>query len=212
MAVEIIPSVLARRLDQFRVRLALAERVSHRVHVDVMDGKFVPTRSVTPEALVRFPWRQPVELHLMVKEPERWLEVAMPKAIGEVIIPVELGPRLRYCIALFRSNGKKISLAINPTTPLSRLWPWLEHVKQVHVMTVRPGRYHAAFIPAMIDRVAELHVQAPRLRITCDGGVTPKTIGRLVQAGARRMIVGSYLQNAEHPRRAWHDLQMASQR
>lgn len=210
MPVEIVPSVLARTLPVFRARLAAAERLSRIIHVDVMDGQFVPTHSVGLDRLWSQSWHRPVELHLMVQRPEQWLELVLNRMVKEVIVHVEIGNRLEYALALFRSNKKRVRLAINPKTPLSRLWPWVKFSQGVQVMTVTPGRYRAPFQPGMIDRIKTIRARHPRLRISCDGGMTPRTIPAMVQAGADRCIVGSYIQYARHPEQAWQRLRAAT--
>jgi ribulose-phosphate 3-epimerase len=204
--IEIIPSVLAHTRPSFRSRLRVAERLGRRIHVDAMDGKFVTTRSVSLDTLRRQNWTRKVGLHLMVAEPERWIEVALHPMVEEVIIHAEIGARLRYALALMRSNRKQVCLAINPRTPIVKVEPWLRHSHGIHVMTVHPGSNHAAFLPSMLRRIQEIRKRHPRIRITCDGGITPITLPKVLEAGANRVIVGSYVQFADQPEQAWQQL------
>ncbi len=209
MRVKIIPAVLAGTAQQFDRRLALALELSRELHIDVMDGRFVKTRSVSQTFLrsKKLPTR--TEWHCMVVQPENWLPLLLPGAKQRIIIPVELQPKLPVLLALFRSRKIPVSLAINPDTPIGKLTPWLSRVSECTVMGVRPGAYGGRFWPGTVERVRQLHVRYPRCTITADGGVTPQTAPRLVAAGASRLVVGSFLLRSRDPAQALRQLQNA---
>ena len=209
MAVEIIPSVLAARADSFRLRLRRAERLSRIVHIDLMDGQFVQTNSLSLLAARQIQPSVRTDVHLMVAQPLDWLPLLARWPTRRVILHSELGPRLRFVLAAARANHWLIDLAINPTTPLRTLQRWIRHVHGLHVMTVRPGRYGAPFVPRMVDRIQELVKRYPRRPVAVDGSVNLKTAPGLVSAGARRLVVGSYLQRSSQPTEALAALRRA---
>ncbi len=210
MAVKIYPSVLASTRRKFQQRLTLVRSLRRPVHVDVMDGRFVRTRSIGPQQLAKFSIPSQHELHLMVKHPERWLNCALQLRTPVVIIPVELGQQLEKVIALFRSHRIQVVLSINPGTAVQRLKPWLRFTRRVHVMTVHPGRYGARFQSSAIRTVQHLHRRHPTLIISCDGGLDATTIPLVRLAGAQIMVVGSYIVLDRHPRAALKTLERLS--
>ncbi len=209
MAVELLPSVLARTSLSLQRRWRIASVFGRQIHLDLEDQSFVSGRTVGPAILKRLSSRFPIEAHCMTRHPEKWLEALLHLKISRVIIHVELGAALKTYIALFHSHRWPVCLAINPSTPMQKLTPWLRWVDGVQVMTVHPGRYGAPFQPKMVERIRTLHQRYPRLPLAVDGAMTPKTIPGVIAAGATRVIVGSYLQRAAQPRQAWQQLQMA---
>lgn len=204
--VEIVPSILAGTVPAFRRRYRHVSDLSPVLHVDVMDGTFVASRSLSARQLNRLSIDRRVDLHCMTSRPADWITALYAWRIRSVILHVELGAKLRPVIAAFRSNRVRVSLAINPSTRLSRLWPWLHLVSEIQVMTVRPGYYRSIFLPPMLRRVTEIKRRAPRHLVSVDGGMSNRTVPLAVAAGARRLIVGSYLQDQAHPRLAYRDL------
>lgn len=206
MAGSVWPSVLAATRRQFLMRLRRAETIGQRIHLDVMDGRFVPTRSIGPTTLAGLLINRPHEIHLMVTDPAAWLSTLLRLGTKTAIVPVEIGASLRMTLALLRSHRIAVALSISPTTPLGRLRAWARYVRRFHVMTVRPGRYGAPFLPGMVRRVKRLHARYPRHVVSCDGGMNERTIPLVRRAGASIIIVGSRL--VEHPRplEEWHRL------
>lgn len=207
MAVKLLPSVLASRPDQFRRRLRLALDLQSEIHIDVMDGKFVTTRSVGPSLFSPRTLRIRAEYHLMVLHPAEWIPMIRRVHGRRAIIHVERQPRLADIIRDFRRQGISVSLAINPRTPLARIGPYVRMIRGLHVMTVRPGRYHARFIPSALSRMSSFRRRYPRLPITVDGGMNSRTIPLALAAGAQRLVVGSDVMLSAHPRWEWQRLQ-----
>lgn len=210
MSVEIFPAILAQTTNQFRSRLNLGQSVSRWLHIDLMDGKFVPTRSPGPKALQRIRITHPVEVHCMVEHPEQWIHPLLHWPTRRVILPVELGASLRPIFAVFRSRKIPVGLAINPTTLLSKIRPWAKFIESITVMGVTPGRYGATYHAHTVRRVRTLRRLYPRKTLACDGGITPTNLTQLVQAGARRFSVGSFLMQHSDPMEAMRALKTAS--
>lgn len=207
MVVKIIPAVLAGRIDQFRQRWHLAQRLHPLIHLDLMDGVFVPTKSITPKQLKSIRFSTPIECHLMVSRPEDWLEGILRFRLERVILPVELRSQLRPLIALFRSRKIPVSLAINPTTPLSRLTPWFRFIESVTVMGVAPGRYGAPVWPGIIPRLQRLRRRWPKLKLAIDGGLRPESLQVLLPFRPARLVVGSSVMLAQDPFAAYKNFQ-----
>ncbi len=209
MAGRIIPAVLARSSVALHRQWNLASDYHSTVHLDLADGTLVPGRTVGPKILNRLDRRVPVEIHCMTNRPDRWLATMMHLRTRSVILHIELGTRLRTYLAFVRSHHWHVTLAISPSTPLSRLWPWLPMIDGVQVMGIYPGRQHAPWQAATVARIRAVHRRAPHLPISCDGGMTPATIPLVRRAGAKNFIVGSFLQNHPDPDRAWKELRQA---
>ncbi len=210
--VEVLPSVLARDAATYRRRFQRAAALGTIIHLDIMDGRFVTSRSIRSKTLGQLPPKPPVEIHAMVAEPEQWLTDMLRLNLRRVIVPVELGVRLRPFIAVFRSRRIPVVLSINPGTPLSRLHPWVSVVAGIQVMGVEPGQYGAPFLPKTFSRIQAIHRRYPRLPIQVDGGITPDKIVKLRSVGATRFVVGSFFMKAKQPTIAWQQLRQALSR
>lgn len=206
MVGKVLPAVLARTSRQLRRQWHLAGEYGSMVHLDISDGTLVPGRTVGSAVLRQLDRRVPVELHCMTTRPDRWLGTMLHLRTQRVILHVEVGAQLKTYMAFVRSHRFQLSVAINPQTPLRRLWPWLSQVDAVQVMGVQPGRFGAPWQRLTIARIRAIHQRRPRLPISCDGGMTPATIPLVRRAGATTVITGSYLQEHEDPDRAWQEL------
>src|SRR5690242_10215078 len=145
MAVRLTPAVLASTSTELVKRLRLAQKFSRRVHLDIMDGRFVASRSVGRADFRRLPSVIGGELHIMAQQPLPWLRLAHQLSLRRVILHVELGRRLTTILHQASEQGLDVTFAINPNTPLNRLWPWIGAASRVVVMGVKPGRYGAPF-------------------------------------------------------------------
>lgn len=211
MRAEIVPAVLGRTTAQFRTRLRVAQSLARVIHLDLMDGQFVPTRSPGAKALARINLTRPVEVHCMLERPQDWLQPILRWPTKRVILHAELRQSLRPLLALFRSHRMAVNLAVNPNSPIRLVTPWIRYLEGITVMGVRPGAYGSKFEPGMIQRVRLLHRRFPRLLIACDGGITDANIRTLAQAGARRFAVGSFLLQNPDPSAAFASLRTALQ-
>jgi ribulose-phosphate 3-epimerase len=200
--VEIAPSILsadfARLGEQVHEALAAGAR---RIHVDVMDGRFVPNITVGPlvvEALrpLAAQFGATLEAHLMIVEPERYLADFVNAGAGIVIVHGETCPHLHRTVQRIRELGAKAGVALNPATPLAALDEILADVDQALVMTVNPGFGGQAFIPASLGKIARLcrslaAAGLERLAIEVDGGINAATIGAVADAGATIAVAGT---------------------
>ncbi len=207
MAVELIPSVLATTKTQLHRRADLAQRLAPIIHLDVMDGRFVKTKSVGASLLAKNPWKRKVEIHAMVKNPAMLLPVLNTIKPRRVYLHIELGRSLLPMIALLRSRNIELGLALNPSSLITSLQPYIRYAKSVLVLSVHPGRYQAPIWHGAFNRIRNLHRRWPRLVIACDGSMNQTTLPRAIKAGARRIIVGSDVMLSVDPQAEWKKLQ-----
>ncbi len=208
MRIEVLPSLTVGTVKKFQYELRRFESFAPVIHVDLMDGRFVSTRSVSAAQLVRQTIRRPIEAHCMLASPADWLPALSRLPLRRVILHVELGPSLLPLLAWFRSRQVDIGLAIKPSTHLKTVWRWVPYVHSLQVMGVDPGRYGAPFHPSTTPRLAYLHRRYPGMTLACDGGLNIRNIPAVVKAGARRLVIGSDIQQASHPAAEYRRLQV----
>jgi ribulose-phosphate 3-epimerase len=165
------------------------------IHVDVMDGHFVPNISIGPDVVkaLRPVSKKTFDVHLMIAPCDPYLE-AFAKAGSDIItVHVEAGPHIHRSLQAIRALGKKAGVTLNPGTPVSTLENVIDLVDLVLVMSVNPGFGGQAFIPAALDKIAQVRalVGARPIDIEVDGGVTPENAARVVAAGANALVAGS---------------------
>jgi ribulose-phosphate 3-epimerase len=182
----------------------LAEDIEHVtrggagvIHVDVMDGHFVPNLTVGPPVVraVRRATRLPIDCHLMIEQADRYLDAFAEAGADWISLHVEAVPHLQRAIQHLRARGVRAGVALNPATPLSALEEILAEVDHVLVMSVNPGFGGQAFLPRSLDKVRRLReaVRARGLRalIEVDGGVDADNARALAEAGADVLVAGS---------------------
>jgi ribulose-phosphate 3-epimerase len=205
--IEIAPSILAAdftRLGQ-QVSDALACGVK-RIHVDVMDGRFVPNISMGPFVVQ---WIKPIvakagaiiETHLMIVEPERYISDFVKAGADLVTVHVETCPHLHRTLQQIRELRAKVGVALNPATPLVMLEEVLDQIDLVLVMTVSPGFGGQEFIPECLDKISRLRkmltdCKLPHVDIEIDGGVHTGTIAAAAMTGATVAVVGTGVFNS----------------
>jgi ribulose-phosphate 3-epimerase len=194
----IAPSILSADFGRLAAAVAEAEAGgADWIHVDVMDGHFVPNITIGPlvvEAL-RPATRLPLDVHLMIEAPERYIEAFARAGADSITVHVETCPHLYRTLAQVREAGCLAAVTLNPATPLSLIEPVLDQVDMVLVMSVNPGFGGQKLIPYALDKVARLRamLQARGLPalIQVDGGVNEETLTDVVAAGADVLVMGS---------------------
>jgi ribulose-phosphate 3-epimerase len=196
--VQIAPSVLAADFLRLGEQLKAVEAAgADRIHVDVMDGRFVPNLSLGLPIVeaVRRGTTLPVEAHLMIEEPERYAEAFAKAGADTLIVHQENAPHLDRTLSLVRGLGKKAGVALNPATPASALAEVVAELDLVLVMTVNPGFGGQRFIGRMLDKIAlvrdTLNEKNPSAELEVDGGIDAATGPRVVAAGARVLVAGT---------------------
>ena len=196
--VAIGPSILSADFRSLGEQVAAVEAAgADFIHVDVMDGVFVPNISVgfpVVEA-VRATTNLPIDVHLMIVEPGRWIERFAAAGADTITIHVEVDPNLYRTLRAIEEAGATPSVTLNPGTPVGILEPVLPIVRQVLIMSVNPGFGGQTFIPASLARIRRvremLDAVNPSCRLEVDGGIKVSNARAVVAAGADTLVVGS---------------------
>jgi ribulose-phosphate 3-epimerase len=207
--IEIAPSILAADFSRLGDEIAAVVRGGASVlHVDVMDGHFVPNISigVPVVASLRKATRLPLDVHLMIEAPERYVEMFASAGATRILVHQEATPHLDRALSAIRDQGAEAGAVINPATPVAMLEEILDRVDTVLVMAVNPGFGGQRFIPGAYAKIRELRERRQRhnftYRIEVDGGVGPGNIGELVAAGAETLVAGTSVFGEADPRAA----------
>jgi ribulose-phosphate 3-epimerase len=203
MRKHIAPSIIAKNQKEFDIRFGKIKRLSSYVHLDVMDGKFVPGKSLNFG--LHLPREKKYWAHLMLRNPISWIENNL-RMVDGVILHVESSADIRGVINYVKKKNKKVGIALNPDSSVSEVEEYLSEVNLVLVMTVKPGKYGSRFLPGALGKVRELRRMRKKLVIGVDGGINDKTITRASNAGADVFVVGSYLQNSDDPKESMRKL------
>src|ERR1700730_448653 len=204
--IEIAPSILASDLARLGEEVRKVEDGGADViHVDVMDGHFVPNISIgipVVEAL-RKATRLPLDVHLMSEQPEQYIEDFVRAGAGRVLVHQEATVHLDRALAMIREAGAEAGAAINPATPVAMLTEVLDKVDTVLVMSVNPGFGGQKFIPGAVEKIRQLNQLRTRynasFRIEVDGGVDPENLAEVAQAGANTFVAGTSIFHQPNP-------------
>ena len=197
---EVLPAMMAgdqRRLDELLNRV---KGFAGHIMLDVMDGVFVPGRSLDFD--YRLPTAPRYQAHLMVEDPLRHMSRLVGKA-DAAMIHVESVKDVPEVINVTEDHGLGTFLAINPDTPVDAVAPHLSRLDGVLVMTVQPGRYGSPFLPWCLEKVEALRAMDGELVIEVDGGMNPETAATAVEMGADMVAVGSYIVASDDPMKAY---------
>ena len=196
--IKIAPSILAADFTRLGNQIAEAEAAgADIIHCDVMDGRFVPNLSFGPLVVeaARRVTRLPIEAHLMIVEPERYVADFAGAGADTIIVHAEVSPHLHRVIQQIRAAGKRAGVALNPSTPLAAVEEVAGDADLVLVMTVNPGFGGQALIERTLDKVARarelLDTANPDADLEADGGVDAHTVARVVAAGANHLVAGT---------------------
>ena len=199
----IAPSLLAADFGRLREEAEAVERAgADWLHLDIMDGHFVPNLSFGPAVLaaLRPHVRLPFDVHLMIAPADPFIAAFAQAGADHIAIHAEAGPHLHRSLQLVRSLGKSAAVAINPATPAEAVAEVLDMVDAILVMTVNPGFGGQAFIQSTLTKMRTLRQMADAtgraIRITADGGVTAETAPRIIAAGCDTLVAGTSVYGA----------------
>jgi ribulose-phosphate 3-epimerase len=194
----IAPSILASDLSHLAEQIASCESAgADWIHVDVMDGHFVPNLTMGPVVVeaCRKATKLPLDVHLMIEKPERLLEAFAQAGASHLTVHVETCPHLHRTLQHIKSLGVMAGVTLNPATPALMLQPVLYMADVVLVMTVNPGFSGQEFIPEVLPKVAQIRRMLDEIgssaRLEVDGSVTEETLPRLIAAGADTFVAGN---------------------
>jgi len=213
---KIAPSILSADFAALGDAVARVEAGgADQLHVDVMDGRFVPNITIGPPVIesIRKRTRLPLDVHLMIVEPELYVETFVRAGADLLTVHAEACPHLNRTLHQIREAGAKVGVALNPSTPPEAIEWVLDDLDLILVMSVNPGFGGQSFIPSSISKVRQIRtlVGTRPVEISVDGGVTSDKAGPLAQAGATILVAGSAIFGAQDPAQAVKDLRSASE-
>ncbi len=216
MKIKIAPSILSADFSCLASELKRIERAgADMVHIDVMDGHFVPNITIGPSVIkwLRQATRLPLDVHLMIADPQTFLDDFLACGSDMITVHVETisRPALISLSRKLKAKRKKIGISLNPDTSLKKIERLLEYVDFVLVMSVYPGFSGQRFIPSVLPKIRKLR-SLFKGDIAVDGGVNERTARSLIRAGANVLASGSYIFGAKDTRQAIESLRHAHER
>lgn len=200
--IEIVPSILSADFTRLGEQVREAEKAgAQRIQIDIMDGHFVPNITMGPMIVeaVRHCTTLPLEAHLMISNPEQYIDVFAQAGADVIIAHQETSPHLHRIIQQIKSTGKMVGIALTPSTPTIMLEDILPLLDMVLIMTVNPGFGGQDFIPEMLPKITRLRQAIAQAGLKCDievdGGIHEATAPLVVQAGANLLVAGSAVYN-----------------
>jgi ribulose-phosphate 3-epimerase len=217
MTIRLAPSILSANFAELAHEIAAAERGgADLIHVDVMDGHFVPNITVGPPVVraIKRVAQVPLDVHLMIEDPDRYLDAFIESGASMLSVHVEVLPHLHRTISAIKQRGVKAGVVLNPSTPVVSIEEVARDLDYVRVMTVNPGFGGQSFIPRSVDKIravrALLQSAGSTAPIEVDGGIDLHTVGLVVDAGAELLVAGHAIFGGGQPEQAARALKQAA--
>ncbi|HET7711796.1 MAG TPA: ribulose-phosphate 3-epimerase [Thermoanaerobaculia bacterium] len=197
MNVSIAPSLLSADFTRLAEEIATVENGADLLHLDVMDGHFVPNITIGPPVVkaLRKTTRIPFDCHLMISEPQRYIDAFLDAGADMISVHFEAEPHLQRALQMIRDGGAKAGIAINPATPAESLSTALDFCDYVLVMSVNPGFGGQKFIEPVVPKIRQIagwiRERGLSVQIEVDGGIDSRTAPLVVDAGATLLVAGS---------------------
>jgi len=215
MKIKVAPSILSADFSCLSEEIKRVERAgADLIHVDVMDGHFVPNITIGPVVVkyLRKVTKIPLDVHLMISEPQKYLEAFVKAGSDMITVHIEtVSPAAcRRMAARLRRRGVKFGVSLNPGTPFSKVKRYLACADFVLVMSVNPGFGGQAFMPVAIPKIKQIR-SAFKGDIAVDGGINEKSAGKVIEAGANVLAAGSYIFGSRNAKQAIERIRNARQ-
>lgn len=211
MQVEVVPAILVHSFEGYKRRLSLVEGLVKTVQLDGMDGKFVPNQTFADAEMIKSAETPlAIEAHLMVEDPQNWIERYKEGPIKRLIFHIESTEAPEALIQGIKDGGFEVGVTLNPETSISRVWDHLPKVDLFQVMGVNPGFSGQEFQEVALSKISEARKEFPDLNISVDGGVNPQTAPRIIEAGANILCSGSFIFESGDVGKAIEELKLAS--
>lgn len=209
--IKIIPSILATTKEDFEKLLRKVEPYVDRVHLDIGDGDFVSTKTISGyEELIQMETKVNFDVHLMVSRPEDQMFFWYKTKADRFLIHAETDHGHANLIEQIHSNGRQVGLVLNPETQVDKIRTLIDDIDFIQFMTVYPGFYGSEFEEGVANKILEFHGEYPNMPIFVDGGVNPSTILGLIAMGATTLVVGSYIVQSQDVGKAIEELKAIS--
>lgn len=210
LTVEIVPAILVKNKEELLKRIELVRPYVEKVQIDIMDGFFVPNKTIGIKELQALPKEIKYEMHWMVHEPEKWIE----KIKGEFLHSVHVEARMDFekVKETVRKNGGRLGVAVNPPTPAEKVFEHEGDFEEIMVMAVNPGFSNQRYNESVERKIRILRGRYPEMNISVDGGINIETIGRAARAGANKFYTASAIFSAEDAGKAIKRLKEEAER
>jgi len=204
--IRIVPAILTDDSDMLKKLVHQTETFTDYAQFDIMDGQFVPSRSVSCSDIASLKMNLTWEAHLMVMNPETCLQDFHKAGAKKIVFHYQATSSPEKVIELIKNTGIEAGLAINPEVPISRITSLIDRLDSVLFLSVNPGFYGAKFIPEVMEKIKSFHRAYPDIEIGIDGGIKESNIAEIARTGVNVIYVGSAIFLQPDPAGSYHRL------
>jgi len=204
--IQIVPAILTDDPRALETMVRQTETFTSYAQLDIMDGQFVPSQSITCEHIAKLTINLDWEAHLMVLHPEAYLKDFQRAGAQKIVFHYEATDSPSEVISLIRNIGLGVGLAVNPETPVSAILPLASEIDSVLFLSVNPGFYGSKFIPEVLDKIREFRKAQPNMEIGIDGGIKESNIAQIARSGVDVICAGSAILQQPQPGESYRRL------